>query len=237
VSSGVAREIAALLDVPPTDIAQVDPAPSVPDAVRLQSCGGKGGLAIMSGLGRVNDLKFAFQVDPDGEIASKISDVIRFCQHKHINSAEDWANITAPFAQDFNSAAFIEAVGELNTKIAALYSQGVNLYFAFFSYWTGRSSKDKPVITFPTTKRRLLLLFSDKTDALLTQATPELFETMEWTIKFCHQINRRNQVSIEDIKAATAHSTPKSIIWEYVESYVAFLTERGPYKNVANGKG
>ena len=109
ISRSVLSEIATLLRVPVSDIMLKDGSRSDQRAsVRLRSCNGRGAARIVSELQTLwGKLEFDFQVDPYGEVATLIADLVRFCKMHHADTLDKFMA---------NEDEYIEAVGELNTQ-------------------------------------------------------------------------------------------------------------------------
>ena len=156
ISPAVLREIAGLFKLPLADIVCKPDGDrgARSETVRLHPCDGKGGLKILSRLQCPVELRVGFDVDPYGDTATLIADMIRCCK---INSYSD-ASV------QLEDAEFIEAVGELNTKIAELYAVGVNIHFATYTRWETSMTQlpTGEAIRTPTCRSCLHILFSEQ---------------------------------------------------------------------------
>jgi transcriptional regulator with XRE-family HTH domain len=217
VSRALLTEIAGALRVPMSDLV-LGKSSARRGAVRLHSCDGKGGVNLLRELQILwGELKFDFQVDPYGQIASQISDIVRFCQMHHGDSIDKF--LAEP--------EFIEVAGELNTRIAELYAEGVNVFYAGLFYWdSGTRKHDGKELNVPRMNERLTIVFSDQPEAMLTPVECSNYETKESVFKRCHLRNRANGVMPGEVRSYAEGMSEGSFVQEYVPAYEAFAATR-----------
>lgn len=217
ITRSLLSEIATLLRVPVADI-MLSTGSEQRSAVRLQACDGRGGAALLTDLQTLwGELKFDFRVDPYGQVAGLIADVVRFCK---MNQASIDSFLEEP--------EFIEAVGELNTKIAELYTHGVNIYFASYLYWDVDDYSDDvdgKTYSLPIMRERLKLIFSDAPHEQAEISIPAV-ERKESAYKRANARNAGRGVQPSDIAALVAGGAPGSSTAEYSSAYEDYCKMR-----------
>ena len=155
-------------------------------------------------------LEFDFQVDPYGDIATQIADIVRFCKINHADTLEKF----------LAEAEYIEAVGELNTRIAELYQHGINIYSASYLYWDSEASKadDGTSVFFPRLCERMTVVFHDGPEALTEITIPEL-EQKDAVFRRCHARNRAAELTPEHLELLTQEAATEGSMRSYTAAY------------------
>ena len=218
ISEGVLREIAALFKVPVADILMGRVDGGLGNTVRLHPCDGKGALGVLQILqGWPGELRVDFEVDANGDAATIMADVVRCCE---MNQAD------RDHKTDLGAAEFIEAVGELNAKIAALYALGVNIHFTNYPRWetyrdhlsTGQS------IRVPTCKPVTHIVFSEQSDVIHRHMSRS--ETYERVCAECHYGNYGHDISPEQLKQYVEAQVGGFANNRFVRAYEEYLQRR-----------
>jgi transcriptional regulator with XRE-family HTH domain len=219
ISRAVLSQIATLLRVPVADIMFKDSSrPEQRASVRLRSCDGRGAAKIVSELQTLwGKLEFEFQVDPYGEIATLIADVVRFCQMNH-------ADTLGKFLAE---PEYIEAAGELNTRIAELYQHGVNIYSASYLYWDSEASKDDDgkSIFLPQLCERMTIVFHDGPETL-TEITVRELEQRDAVYRRCHARNYAAGLTPDYLVLLTHEAAATGTISNYPTAYAEYCKSR-----------
>lgn len=230
ISRSVLSQIATLLRVPVSDIMRQDGTrPDQRGSVRLRGCNGRGAASIISELQTLwGKLEFDFQVDPYGEVATLIADIVRFCKMNHADTIEKF----------LSEADYIEAVGELNTRIAELYQHGVNMYSASYLYWDDEASEDDDgnKVFLPRMCERMTIVFHDGPEILMEITIPEL-EQKDAVFKRCHARNRLAGLTPECLELLTKEATAGGTIKNYAAAFAEYCKPRShPPREVLSAK-
>jgi len=222
ISPAVLREIAGLFNVNLGTIVR-DPTEPRGETVRLYPCDGRGGLKILNELQLSNaTLSFNFDVDPYGEAAAQIADVIRFCEMSEYSQGR------------LDRAEFIEAVGVLNGKIAQLYSVGVNIHFASYHVWEGISQDVlDQIIRIPMIQKRHRFIFSEQSGILQRMMPP--WQTYEEVCKHCHVGNFNRGIQPEQLRRFLEERDGPFADDDFIVAYEAYYDSMLP--NVENDRG
>lgn len=216
VSPAILQEIAALFKRPLGDVCKSE-APKYDDyrgsTFRLHPCDGKGGRTIVHNLQCGIDIRFTFDVDPYGSTASLIADVVRFCKLNRYTQDAD-------LLEDDD---FIEAVGELNSKIAELYVLGVNIHYAVFLRWeTNRDTLGQDqLVRLPTCKHCLEIVFSERSGVI--HKPMHFWETYEQVCRSCHRSNFGHRVTPEQLSDYLCEIDGSMADRDFLANYAAYI--------------
>jgi transcriptional regulator with XRE-family HTH domain len=235
ISQEILGEIAKCYGLSLGDLMMGLPREANRSRVRLEPCDGKGARILLRDLRLASELKIRFEVDPYGEVATIIADIVRFCKMHHAESREE-----------IEEDAFIEAVGELNGKIAELYSHGVNVLFVNYLYWTiedhpiadpsvlcptGRElfCGQNPRARAPMMDSRFSLVFSEESTGVCEELISPR-ETKETAYRQANEDNFQLGINPHDLEECLKGSGSRLTSFldhrEYVKSYRVAWNER-----------